>query len=307
MHILRINFIAMVFIAITVSGQQRQTVPGQDSDPAFTFVFMTDIHLQPELNALAGFKQAIDSVNRINPDFVITGGDMIMDALGQSFGRADSLYNLYDSMLQFFHMPVYNTIGNHEIFGIYDKSGVDSSHFEYGEKMYEKRLGRRHYSFDHQGWHFMILDGIEDTGENGYIGMIDSIQMEWIREDLTAVDPETPVVVSVHIPFLTVITQRVKGALEPNGKGTVINNAREVMELFSRHDLKLVLQGHLHFLEDIYVDGTHFLTGGAVSARWWGGAYRGMEEGFVIVHVKGTEFTWEYFDYGWHAEMPENF
>ena len=66
-----------------------------EGDDNFTFVFMTDIHLQPERNAIEGFNQAIDSVNKLNPDFVITGGDLIMDALGQSFERSDSLYNFY--------------------------------------------------------------------------------------------------------------------------------------------------------------------------------------------------------------------
>ena len=61
---------------------------------------MTDIHIQPEENAVAGFTQALDSVNKLNPDFILTGGDLIMDALGQSYGRADSLYNLYMEVIK---------------------------------------------------------------------------------------------------------------------------------------------------------------------------------------------------------------
>ena len=271
----------------------------------FRFVFMTDIHLQPESDAIGGFHQAIDSVNALHPDFVITGGDLIMDALGQGYSRSDSLYKMYAESSERFNMPVYNTIGNHEIFGIYQRSGVPESHPEYGEKMYEKRLGKRYYSFDHKGWHFMILDGIEDTGKGSYIGMVDSTQMEWIKADLAIVDSATPIAVSIHIPLLTVVTQMEKGALEPHGKGTVVNNARQVIDLFDNHNLKLVLQGHLHYIEDIYVEGTHFITGGAVSARWWSGPYRGMEEGFVVVDVKGDDFDWYYFDYGWKAILPE--
>jgi len=68
----------------------------------------------------------------------------------------------------------------------------------------------------------------------------------------------------------------------------------------------LVLQGHLHFLEDVYVNGIHFITGGAVCAAWWTGPNDGLEEGYVVVQVKGKEFDWEYFDYGWDAP-EENF
>ncbi|MCF8405714.1 MAG: metallophosphoesterase [Bacteroidales bacterium] len=277
---------------------------GQELD--FTFAFLTDIHLQPELNAVEGFTQAIDSVNKINPDFVITGGDLIMDALGQTYGRSDSLYNLYLETIEKFNMPVYNTMGNHEIFGIYGKSGVNYDHPEYGEKMFESRIGQRYYSFDYKGWHFMILDGIEDTGESRYIGLIDSVQIKWIQEDLSQINAETPIVVSTHIPFITVATQIEEGSLVANRSSTTIANSKEVLELFETHNLKLVLQGHLHFVEEIIVGGTHFITGGAVSSRWWGGRYNGMEEGFVLVKVNGNEFTWEYIDYDWEAEEVDS-
>ena len=66
----------------------------------FGMAFLTDIHLQPEDDAIKGFTQALDTVNMLKPDFVITGGDLIMDALEQSFGRADSLYNLYMEVIK---------------------------------------------------------------------------------------------------------------------------------------------------------------------------------------------------------------
>jgi 3',5'-cyclic AMP phosphodiesterase CpdA len=267
---------------------------------------MTDIHLQPERRATEGFSKAIDSVNKFNPDFVITGGDLIMDALGQNFERSDELYNLYKESLKTFNMPVYNTMGNHEIFGIYKESGVDMSHPEYGEKMYENRIGKRYYSFNHKGWHFVILDAIEDTGESGYIGKVDEAQMDWIRTDLIEVEPKTPIIISVHIPFITSYMQILYGSLEPNDESLVITNSKAVLELYKNHNLKLVLQGHLHYVEDIYANGIHFITGGAVSSKWWRGKENGMEEGFLIVNVQGNTFEWEYFDYGWEAENEQD-
>ncbi|MBL7103856.1 MAG: metallophosphoesterase [Bacteroidales bacterium] len=277
------------------------TTQSEDNE-SFTFVFMTDIHLQPERNAVEGFRQAIDSVNKFNPDFIITGGDLVMDVLGQNYQRADLLYNLYEKTVKSFNMPVYNTMGNHEVFGIYEKSGVEKNHPEYGEKMYENRIGKRYYSFDHKGWHFLILDSVEDTDESSYIGKVDDEQMEWIKSDLEKSNHSTPIVVSVHIPFITSYMQIFYGSLEPNSESLVITNSKEVLELFKDYNLKLVLQGHLHFLEDIYVQGTHFITAGAVCARWWKGTGHGMEEGFLVVNINGDDFNWEYFDYGWEAE-----
>lgn len=291
-----------LLLFILLAACQQKIADSDTAETGFTFIFMTDVHLQPELDAPIGFQQAVDSINKIAPDFVITGGDLIMDALGQTYGRADTQYRMYSDIVNNLNMPVYNTMGNHEIFGIYSASGVSSDHPEYGEKMFESRLGKRYYSFDHKGWHFMVLDGIEDTGESRYIGLIDSIQMDWIRSDLKQVEPHTPIVISVHIPFITVATQLEKGATVPNGPGAVVTNSREVLDLFHKHNLKLVLQGHLHYLEHLYAGGTHFITGGAVSSRWWGGRYRGMEEGFLIIRTRGSEFEWEYFDYGWEAE-----
>jgi hypothetical protein len=89
--------------------------------------------------------------------------------------------------------------------------------------------------------------------------------------------------------------------MAPNTPGQVISNGLEVLGLFSEHNLRLVLQGHLHFLEDIYVQNqVHFITGGAVSGKWWANdADSKPEEGFVMVHLNGEELEWEYVDYGW--------
>jgi len=280
--------------------------PVTKPDNSFSFAFLTDIHVQPERNAEAGFQKAIDTVNALNPDLVITGGDLVMDVLGQSYGRSDSLYNIYTQMIKGFKMPVYNTLGNHEVFGLYEESGIDPSHDDYGYKMYEKRIGPAYYSFDHKGWHFMVLNSVGMTPERRYIGHVDSLQMEWIQNDLAKTDSLTPIVVSVHIPMLTVSTQLEYGALEPNSRGTVITNAKEVLQLFSRHNLRLVLQGHLHFYEDIVVQGkTRFITGGAVSARWWTGPNHGMEEGFLLVHVMGEDIKAEYVDMKWEVSKPQ--
>jgi 3',5'-cyclic AMP phosphodiesterase CpdA len=269
---------------------------------SFTFAFMTDIHLTWERNAIPGFQQAITSVNDLSPDFVIMGGDMIMDALAQRYSFADSLYNLYKENIKSFAMPVFNTLGNHEIYGIYSKSGANPFHPEYGEKMFEKRLGKSYSSFMHKGWKFMILNSVEDTGKDRYTGRIDDVQIEWIRKELSNTDPGTPIVLSTHIPFITANTQKYVGTTVPNDSSSVVYNAKEVIDMFNGHNLKMVLQGHLHSLEDIYIDGVHFVTGGAVSSGWWNGPHKGIEEGYLLLSVKGNDISWEYIDFGWEVK-----
>lgn len=297
-----------VILILCISGLTGLLIPnvkgqsGQpDQDGSFTFAFLTDIHLTDIRNSVPGFIQAIDSVNALHPDFVITGGDLIMDALAQRYSRADSLYQLYQKVIKNMKVPVYNTMGNHEIYGIYPKSGAVPGHPEYGEKMFEKRLGKSCYTFMHKGWKFFIINSVEDTKKGSYIGMIDSAQISWIRAELEHTGKLTPIVISAHIPFITATTQMYERNTKANDSGTVIVNAREVLALFKNHNLKLVLQGHQHALEDVYIGGIHFITGGAVSAAWWKGPYLGNEEGFVLVSVKKDHFDWRYVDYGWDA------
>jgi 3',5'-cyclic AMP phosphodiesterase CpdA len=265
---------------------------------------MTDIHVQPELKADQGFSKAIDKVNQLKPDFVVTGGDLIMDALGQSFERSINLYDLYNNLCKKFEMPVYNTLGNHEVFGLYEKSGIDPKHPEYGKTMFENRLGnnKTYFSFDHKDWHFIVLDAIGFTEERKYIGLIDSAQIQWIKDDLNKTDKKTAIAVFTHIPLISATAQLRNGGTAALSPSSVVSNSNEVIGLFNEHDLRLVLQGHLHIVEEIIFKNIHFITGGAVSGKWWKGAHHGFSEGFVVVDIENKEIDWQYQTYGWKAQ-----
>lgn len=294
------KIIPLILLSLALISCNKKAKESESPDQ-FTFAFLTDIHLEYGRSAPRGFMQAIDTVNKLNPDFVLTGGDLIADALETPYEKVDSLYDLYIEMSKKFNMPVYNTIGNHEHFGIYRKNDVDTNHPEYNNRMFEHRIGKRYYSFDHKGWHFIVLDAVSITKDREYIGLIENDQIEWIKSDLQKVDKKTPIAISVHIPFITAQTQLTDGSLAPNPPYLVITNARDVLLLFWEYNLKLVLQGHLHFLEDIYInDDVHFITGGAVCGRWWNNKPTDYpEEGFVLVNVKGEDIDWDYIDYGW--------
>ena len=291
--------ILILFIITTESCEKKAL--NQSTNPNFSFAFITDIHIQPESNAVEGFSVALNMLNQLDPDFIVTGGDLIMDALGTTYGRADTLYNLYLETIKKSNSKVYNTIGNHEIYGWYSRSKADPNHPEYGEKMFEKRIGKSYYTFEHKGWKFFILNSIEPSGKGGYIGLIDSLQMEWVKSELVNTNAKTPIVLVTHIPLITINKQLYEGSTLPNDSSNVVVNSKELLDLFKDHNVKLVLQGHLHTVEDIYVDGTHFVTGGAISGGWWKGPNMGYEEGFVWVDVFTDSISWKYIDYGWEV------
>jgi Icc protein len=291
------KIIPILLIFLVFGSHCQQT--SSDSSIEFSFAFMTDIHLQPELNAAEGYQKAIKTVNELSPDFVITGGDQIMDALGVDYERAVTLYDLYIETTEQLNMPVYNTLGNHDVFGLSADSGVDPSHPQYYKNLYQFKLGKTYYSFDYQGWHFMVLDSIGKTADRKYFGTVDAEQMAWIPDDLKTITHDTPIIVAAHMPFISVIRQLREGSTAANSEGWVIMNSKEVLEMFEGYNLKLVLQGHLHSLEEIKVGGITFLTGGAVSANWWEGPFHGLEEGFVMIKIMDNTFEWEYIDFGW--------
>lgn len=198
-----------------------------------------------------------------------------------------------------FKMPVYNTMGNHEHYGWYAISHADTNNPEYGEKMFEKRIDPRYQRFDHKGWIFFILDAIVQDGKGGYEGGIDEEQVHWLTTQLKDISHLTPIVLSLHIPLLTTEAQILYGATAANARNEVVVNSKEVEDILEDYNLKLVLQGHLHFYETMYVSGTNYITGGSVAGAWWEGPYLDTEEGFVLLKIKGEDVNWEYVDYGW--------
>lgn len=266
----------------------------------FSFIFMTDIHVKPEAGAVEGFLKAIDTANKLPADFVLTGGDLVFDVLRGNKSRGDSLFNLYKKCIKKIKVPVYNCIGNHELFGIYKESGIDSTDpdFQYG--MFERHLGPTYYSFHHKGWHFIVLNSIIEK-EGKYLGRIDEKQINWLKKDLQSIKDDMPVVIVTHIPFVSAF-QQINPSTPPQTAegGQWISNRDEVLKLFEHKNLKLVLQGHLHWLEDINVKNkTRFITGGAIAGRpSWRGA-RHNEEGFLHIKINGGDIRWSYIDYGW--------
>jgi len=280
-------------------------VDKEQAPAEFSFIFMTDIHIQPELGAVTAFKKAIDTANKLNADFVLTGGDLVKDVLRGNPARADSLFQLYKQTITGFKMPVYNVIGNHELFGIYAGSNISPKHPDYKYGMYKRYLGDTYYSFNHKGWHFIALNSVDEKHQQ-YIGIIGEDQKAWLKKDLEGVDPKTPIAIALHIPIISVQHQ-IHPKTIPEAPNTLwVSNRNEILDMFKEHNLKLVLQGHLHWVEDITVSGkTRFITGGAIAGRpSWKGTATG-EEGFMVIKIKNQEISTEYIDYGWETQFRD--
>ncbi len=273
---------------------------------SFSFIFLTDIHYQQERRAAEGFELAIDTINKREADFVLTGGDLVFDVLRGNFKRSDSLFSMFKSASKRLKMPMHHCLGNHDLFGIYEESPEDADHPDYKYGMFQRYFGDTYYSFDHKGWHFIVLNSLDERAQR-YVGIINEPQIEWLKNDLAKVSKDTPIVVTTHIPFLTVYRQ----VYPPNEPAPIkyVENSDEVLNLFNDHNLKLVLQGHMHWIEDINVQNkTRFITGGSLAGRpsWRRVDDRGdgkyyNQEGFMHFTIKGEEIDWKYIDIGWKS------
>lgn len=280
------------------SRDSKDVLLNEDKKSGFTFVFMTDIHIKPEMNAPLGFQMAIDKVNTLAPDFVITGGDLVYDVMRGSFERSDALFKLYEEMSKGFEMPVHNCIGNHDLFGIYEESPEDETHSDYKYGMWERYFGNTYYAFDHKGWHFITLNSLDVTDDKRYKGFFHSEQLEWLKGHLETVDKDTPIVITTHIPLLCTFSQ-----LYGKEGSRTANNGADVFKVFENHNLKLVLQGHIHWMEYGNANNrVQFLTGGSIAGNGWKGRRHNTREGFMKINVKDDSFEYEYVDHGWEAE-----
>lgn len=265
---------------------------------SFRFVHFTDTHIQPELRAQAGTEQAFAAINAEKPELILGGGDLVMDIDSSTPARTKQLLDLYVAAKKGLQAPVYEVPGNHDVYGLHPTSAVSPKDPMYGKKMFEDRIGPRYRSFDHKGWHFILLDSIGAVGRK-FFGEIDAAQVDWLKNDLAKVAARTPIVVMTHIGLATAAASLI-GNHEALGSWEVFNSV-EVLGLFARHNLKAVLQGHSHIRENISYKGCQFITSGAVCGNWWKGLRDGHPEGFGLLTVKGDQIEWEYKTYGWKA------
>jgi Icc protein len=273
----------------------------------FTFLFLTDAHIQPELNATIGTDMAFKKARTIKADFAINGGDHVFDSLGVPTQRALALYDLYGKTEQDLGLKVYHTLGNHDVLGIYPASGTSPTDPIYGKKLYEDRFGKAYYSFDRKGHHFIVLDSIGITDDRAYEGRIDAAQLQWLAADLAAQPTGTPIIVSVHIPLVTAFDSYVPvpSTFAPHHGLSVINSS-EVIRLFEGHNVLGVLQGHTHINERVEWKGVPYITSGAICGNWWQGTRMGTPEGFTVVTVANNKLTTRYETYGFKAVNPKN-
>ncbi|MDM7999381.1 MAG: metallophosphoesterase [Dehalococcoidia bacterium] len=239
--------------------------PEKDSSD-FTFVQITDIHVDEDVAGAVA--ELVGELNNMAPAFVLSTGDLIAEGNGATIAQAERWFAIYDNLTSVLSMPIYNTVGNHDVVGI-SRNEVDSNDPGYAEGLFTARFGPTYYSFDWGQYHCIILDP-NDLVDGKQVYRISATQLQWLKEDVKR-RKDRPLLIFFHGPTAS------------------WKNRDEVLSALKGRSVKLFC-GHLH--QDIMTDAADVseqITG-AVSGEWWHGANPdGKPAGYRIVSVRGEE------------------
>ncbi|HEY0680060.1 MAG TPA: metallophosphoesterase, partial [Chitinophagaceae bacterium] len=103
--------------AITGAAALPFSIDELSAKKPIRFAHLTDIHVKPGDIPEQGMEKAFYHVQALKqkPDFIINGGDAIMDALAANKQNTQQQFTLFKNILGRTNaLPVYHCIGNHD-------------------------------------------------------------------------------------------------------------------------------------------------------------------------------------------------
>jgi hypothetical protein len=161
----------------------------------FYFIQLSDTHWGfdgPAINpdAQGTLKKAIASINSLDqqPDFIVFTGDLT-HTTEDSRVRRDRMAEFRDITASLRSKTLHFMAGEHD-------AALDRG------EAYQKYFGELHYSFDHRGIHFIVLDNVSDPA-----AMVGEAQLKWLAADLQRQKKDAPIVVFTHRPLFDLYPQ----------------------------------------------------------------------------------------------------
>ena len=208
------------------AGMQRKT----ESDDFF-FVQLSDTHWgfqgPPNPDAANTLRQAVRAVNALpqQPDFIVFTGDLTHTTDDDNLRR--QRMKEFKAIVAGLKAPV-----QHYMPGEHDAS------LDAGQAFIEN-FGPTHYSFEHKGVHFAVVDNVSDPKS-----AIGDAQIDWLSKDLAPLRPDAPIVVFTHRPLFDLAPQW----------DWATRDGSKAIDLLQQHKNVTVFYGHIH-------QEHHFMTG----------------------------------------------
>ena len=219
---------------------------------------ITDVHIRPEHDAINRFKKCLEDIKKHNIDFFLNGGDTIYAADYSHIKRERTReqWNIWKTLRnEFSEYEVFSCLGNHDMWW----AAPDKTDPMYGKDYVVKQLEMPSlfYSFNKKGWHFIILDSLNDKTI-----ALGKTQLEWLEKELEKLPADTPVLIMSHCPILAVSSIL---------KGGNHKDSKEITKLFYKHKDKKIncISGHVHLLDSAVYNNVNYFCNGALSGAWW--------------------------------------
>ena len=218
-------------LAGCAAPRQAAGKAGGAAEDDFFFVQLSDTHWgfkgPPNPDAANTLRQAVASVNALpkRPDFVVFTGDLTHttddDAVRrQRMAEFKAIVSELKTGKQYY-LP-----GEHD-------ASLDAG------KAFIDYFGAAHYSFDHKGIHFSVLDNVSDPG-----AALGQAQLDWLLADLRPLRKDAPIVVFTHRPLFD---------LSPQWDWATKDGSKAI-DLLQAYKNVTVFYGHIH-------QEHHFKTG----------------------------------------------
>lgn len=186
-------------------------------------------------------------------------------------------------------VTTYNVIGNHDHGHRFMEDALAS-------KEYEAIMGPANYSFNLGGMHYLVVDNMisADPSTGKYsdecaTGLTDDI-WEWVKNDLSFVSPDTPLMVCAHSPMMRL----------ESGKDRSGTHLADLKALIAKYPKAYVWAGHTHTTFN-YVDTgaptveTHTVS--RVTGALWTNEFlgaNGTPRGYVVFDYDNGKVSWKF-------------
>jgi 3',5'-cyclic AMP phosphodiesterase CpdA len=218
----------VVLVAGAASTRGAIAATGND----FYFVQLSDTHwgfegaaINPD--AAGTLKKAVAAVNGLSqqPDFIMFTGDLT-HTTDDPKERRKRMQEFRDIVAALKVKDVRYMPGEHD-------ASLDNG------KAFKEFFGETHYTFDHKGVHFIVVDNVSDP-----TAAIGDEQLQWLSADLAKQPKDARIVVFTHRPLFD---------LYPQWDWATRDGAKAIA-LLQTHDNVTVFYGHIH-------QENHFMTG----------------------------------------------
>jgi len=206
---------------VFASGLARSARAAAGDD--FYFVQLSDCHWgfegPPNPDAKGTLKKAVAAVNALRepPDFVVFTGDLT-HITEDARERRRRLAEFKEIVSELKVKDVRFMPGEHD-------ASLDQG------KAFRESFGDTHYTFDHKGVHFIVVDNVSDPR-----ALIGDDQLQWLGADLSKQPPDADIVVFTHRPLFD---------LYPQWDWATRDGAKAI-DLLLPHKNVTVFYGHIH-------------------------------------------------------------